>query len=973
MTYLQKNRTARRVAVIGGGVSGIATAKCLLDDGHIPVVFEKTDQIGGIWVYGLDRVGGVYATTVYQNTKYVSCFSDYPMSSSVSVFPRHDEILDYVRDYARHFRVDACIRLKTEVVRAIQQPDDSWLVIVRGPDGERSERFDALAVCTGYYWRPSFPDLPGLESFPGRCIHSAHYKSNEGFKDQRVVIVGGGVSGMDIASDVCRVALSTTWSVRSRHWIRPRWFGFIPYEAGVVQGVHLSREQMLEHWKKWIPDFYAKMEQAGWIPDIDPFAEGFGASDEILDCLLEGKVGERKAIVRVAGPTVFFEDGFAAEADALVFATGYDGYSFPFFEPHVQEQIGVHEEGVDLYREVFHPGIRQCAFLFHVSGNAPAMPTVELQARWFSMVLSGERQLPNPEAMREWIRNDRERRRKRYNKTSYRANFVDGEYVGELAEYIGVLPNKLTHWHDYLELVKPPNFPHIFRAHGPGRSDRAWDLIKQARDVYPVKSDHLTDLKQQILESLSRKDLLAMYRNGQLSREELMTIVSGGRLTDEAVPNAETSETEVGGASPSEELVAADLSADSGEEGMLALAERLRTMVAGILQLEPAEINLKGKFANYGFDSLTLNQFAQEIDQACGIKLQPNHFFEHATLIALSTYLFKTYGDRVASIGAASRPASPSPSVEKSVAVIGRFKFKPRHAPSASQRKGVLLPLKADGAEAPVFLVHPVGGSSFVYVGIAEALERLRPDLPVHALQSPGLFDDSPPLDSVQAMAKQYAADLIGMRRQGPFYVGGWSFGGVVAFELAHQLERAGHEVGRVLLIDSYAHTGASFLAQHDRVSLLRTYLTNVAEQKNLAGLGFAGGTTGQDYRALIQEGYRIGLFPSNMKEDAIEKLLEVYRVNNLAFESYRPDRIRAPISCLICSDHRIIGSDAEALAWERRTSSGFDVQGISGDHYSIMAAERAAEVAAWISSRAAPMAGRLAGRAETCSGELIA
>lgn len=75
-----------KVAVIGGGISGIVTAKCLRDDGHQVTLYESTDQVGGIWVYRKTS-GGTFESVRFQNSKYLSAFSDYPMPEQMSDFP----------------------------------------------------------------------------------------------------------------------------------------------------------------------------------------------------------------------------------------------------------------------------------------------------------------------------------------------------------------------------------------------------------------------------------------------------------------------------------------------------------------------------------------------------------------------------------------------------------------------------------------------------------------------------------------------------------------------------------------------------------------------------------------------------------------------------------------------------------------------------------------------------------------------
>jgi dimethylaniline monooxygenase (N-oxide forming) len=92
----------RRVAVIGVGVSGLAAAKCLLDEGLEPVVYEQASPIGGLWNYdeALPDGGGVMYRSLHTNTSsHTLAFSDFPLPETAPDFPHHREVLRYLRDY----------------------------------------------------------------------------------------------------------------------------------------------------------------------------------------------------------------------------------------------------------------------------------------------------------------------------------------------------------------------------------------------------------------------------------------------------------------------------------------------------------------------------------------------------------------------------------------------------------------------------------------------------------------------------------------------------------------------------------------------------------------------------------------------------------------------------------------------------------------------------------------------------------
>ncbi|WP_069885774.1 amino acid adenylation domain-containing protein [Streptomyces luteocolor] len=120
---------------------------------------------------------------------------------------------------------------------------------------------------------------------------------------------------------------------------------------------------------------------------------------------------------------------------------------------------------------------------------------------------------------------------------------------------------------------------------------------------------------------------------------------------------------------------------------------------------------------------------------------------------------------------------------------------------SAADALRLMLPLRAQGDGPPLFCVHPGGGLSWSYAGF---LKHIRPDVPVYGIQARGLLtpDDMP--DSVEEMAAHYVEEIRAVQPEGPYRLLGWSFGGIVAFEMAVQLQRQGLEVGLLTMLDCY-------------------------------------------------------------------------------------------------------------------------------------------------------------------------
>ena len=142
-----------------------------------------------------------------------------------------------------------------------------------------------------------------------------------------------------------------------------------------------------------------------------------------------------------------------------------------------------------------------------------------------------------------------------------------------------------------------------------------------------------------------------------------------------------------------------------------------------------------------------------------------------------------------------------------------------------STSRASLVNIRPQGNERPLFFVHGAGGGASTYVELANRLEM---DRPLYAFQPRGLYDDMAPHTNIQAMAADYLAELRVVQPQGPYLLGGWSMGGVVAFEMAHQLEKIGEQVELLTLIDSFNPSVCGWLEKTDDETLLGDFALDI-------------------------------------------------------------------------------------------------------------------------------------------------
>jgi cation diffusion facilitator CzcD-associated flavoprotein CzcO len=205
--------------VIGAGPSGLAALKNLLAAGIPAECLDREDDIGGNWRFG-STTSRVFASTRLISSKSLTQFLDHPMPRDWPAYPDHRQCLEYLRSYVRRFDLAPRIRLRATVERIEPGgPGGGWIVHADG----MSRRYAGVVIANGHNHVPRWPDVPG--TFAGPLIHAADYKSPThplAIAGRRVLVIGGGNSGCDIAVEVSRHAARTVHSTRRHYHVVPR-------------------------------------------------------------------------------------------------------------------------------------------------------------------------------------------------------------------------------------------------------------------------------------------------------------------------------------------------------------------------------------------------------------------------------------------------------------------------------------------------------------------------------------------------------------------------------------------------------------------------------------------------------------------------------------------------------------------------------------------------------------------------------
>jgi thioesterase domain-containing protein len=262
--------------------------------------------------------------------------------------------------------------------------------------------------------------------------------------------------------------------------------------------------------------------------------------------------------------------------------------------------------------------------------------------------------------------------------------------------------------------------------------------------------------------------------------------------------------------------------------------------------------------------------------------------------------------------------------------------------PTAPPSSPSLVRLQAgDATRAPLFLVHPVGGSALPYRALAAALDAGQP---CWGLQARGLSGLTPHT-SIETMARDYVEELRIVQPHGPYHLGGWSAGGVIAFAMAQLLRAQGEAVALVALIDSRANS--PYADEPDDAQLL----LDIAAELN-------GVTSAEQLRALpaaeragfvLAAAERVGLVPRGFSLDDGQRLFDCFKQTMLAVQRYTPAPIDVPLTLLRATEQP--PASAPDLGWSPLTTRALDRRDVPGDHESVIRAPHVAALAVELTS----------------------
>ena len=280
--------------------------------------------------------------------------------------------------------------------------------------------------------------------------------------------------------------------------------------------------------------------------------------------------------------------------------------------------------------------------------------------------------------------------------------------------------------------------------------------------------------------------------------------------------------------------------------------------------------------------------------------------------------------------------------------------------PADTLPRSPLVAIQPDGSNPAFFCIHPIFGVVFPYYELAAQLGK---NQPFYGLQPIGLDGKRPPLTRIEDMAAHYIEALRSVQPHGPYYLGGWSFGGWVAFEMAQQLQQAGEDVALLAVLDTLAPIPGHVSLGHGLKFILTTasryiwpffldyvylIIAIVKQQINSLIDRFPNFKKIWHYsgweslmRAKSQQNATVN--PSKesqlriLSELAIVPMLRVFYANSQAVLDYLPQAYSSRINLFRTKAQSSIGKDDPSLSWDRLAEGGTEIHHLPGNHLTML------------------------------------
>ncbi len=336
-----------RVCIIGGGPAGLSTGRALKLAGIEFDIFEKHSDVGGIWDPS-NPGSPIYESAHFISSKTMSGHHGFPMPDDYPDYPSNKQILAYIRSFCDAYGLRENVQFNTLIEKACFK-DGVWTLTTN--QGEKTG-YRWLVAANGVTWFPKVPQISGEETFTGEIMHSVNYHKREQIAGKRVLIIGAGNSGVDIACDAAGVAETAAISLRRGYHILPKHLFGMPIDVFGEQSSWMPLRIQQFTTAIMLRILLGDLRRLGLAkPDHRILETHPIINSQLLHYLQHGDLTAKPDVERVEGSHVLFKDGSRLEVDLIILATGYHRH-VPYLP---DEMLTFKGDMPDAYLRVFQP------------------------------------------------------------------------------------------------------------------------------------------------------------------------------------------------------------------------------------------------------------------------------------------------------------------------------------------------------------------------------------------------------------------------------------------------------------------------------------------------------------------------------------------------------------------------------------------------------------------------------------------
>lgn len=407
------HRAQLNVCIIGGGPTGLAHIKILAEYNINVVCYESNLQVGGIWLFDKNNRGNqpMYCDLCTNIPAEQMQYSDLVMHSRYN-YPTQSTVQQYLIDYSTHFKLYQYIQFDTTVQYVTRDNKTKSYTVTsynKSTQHTSKQQFDAVIVANGHFQIPSYPDfidntmIHSNDPNQAYIIHSINYYKASQFTNQRVLVIGGSHSGVDIANQIASVATHVSVSLKTN--VQNHFDGSVKATFDQVAHIIASKDSVINN--------IDKLNRCGRVQSID-----------------------------INTKQVKFIDGTVHTYDSIICATGYK-YQFDFLDDTVKPNV------IDNRIEYMYQHLFDAAHTYDGSLAFPGItvrivpfPMAEVQANIIALVLLQRIKLPSKHQMIDWC-NALYDSMKLQNRPERFTHFVQfHQYVQSLIDWMDTDPNR---------------------------------------------------------------------------------------------------------------------------------------------------------------------------------------------------------------------------------------------------------------------------------------------------------------------------------------------------------------------------------------------------------------------------------------------------------------------------------------------------------------------------------------------------